>query len=390
MLEKDKRIQDLLTQYVNQTISESDFKFLFEEIKKEEHKELLHEFMKQYENVPLNIEADDVDWSYMYDHILAESKPKKSSWIGGWQKLTIAASLILAGYIGYQFYKDKKLPSPTETVIVNDASPGGEKAILRLSDGSQIILNDAKKGELTKQGNANISKNDDDLIAYASNNNPVQQVYTNVLSTPRGGQYRLMLPDQTMVWLNAESSITFPTAFIGKERRVKITGEVYFEVSKNKEKPFIVESNQANVEVLGTHFNFNTYPNEEQQSVTLLEGSIKLTHGKESTFVSPGQRASFNLESDLIKLKQVDIDNVVDWKNGLFIFEDASVKEVMRQVERWYDVKTVYVGRVPNVKLNGVISRDNNLSKLIKLLEKAGNISFDIQHKTVTVKQLNK
>ena len=393
MLEKQQRIQDLLAQYLNKTITEADFKELFEMISEEENKEILDDFMKQSEKSALpDAEAHHVDWSYMYHNIIAKGKPENrfSRIIRYGQILTIAASLIIVCYIGYQFYLQKSIVPPTVAMVKQDVHPGGNQAILKLSDGAQIVLNDVQNGELAVQGSANINKSDKDFLVYTATNAANEQlVYTNVLTTPRGGQYRLMLPDQTLVWLNAESSITFPTAFIGKERRVKITGEVYFEVSKNKNKPFIVESSQANVEVLGTHFNFNAYPDEEQ-AVTLLEGSIKLVHGKNSKLILPGQQVIYSAYSDSFILNNVDIDNVVDWKNGLFIFEDASLKQVMRQIGRWYDVDVKYAGKTPNVKFNGVISRNNNLSKIIKLLQTAGNISFDIQAKTIIVKQLNK
>jgi transmembrane sensor len=393
MSEKNQQIQDLLAQYIDKTISKEDFNLLFEYILKEENKALLDDFMKNSEKTAFpDAEAHQVDWPYMYNHIVADQKNKTNfSWMIRYgQKLTIAAALILIVYIGYQHYNHKRTIPSIQVSAKHDVAPGSDKAILKLADGSEIVLNDSKTGELAIQGAANINKNDKDFIAYtATNATNDKKVYTNVLTTPRGGQYRLMLPDQTLVWLNAESSITFPTAFIGKERKVKITGEVYFEVSKNKNKPFIVESDLAEVEVLGTHFNFNAYPNEGHGAVTLLEGAIRLVRGKSSKLITPGQQATFNANADFISIKNVDIDNVVDWKNGLFIFEDSSIKEVMRQVERWYDVKVNYAGKIPNVKFNGVISRDNPLSKLIKLLQVAGNVSFDIQPKTITIKQTN-
>lgn len=393
MLEKKQRLQYLLTQYVDQNISEKELKELFNEIAKEENKSLLYDFMKMTEKSTLqDAEAHRVDWDHIYKTIIDDDKAtSRFSGIAVLvQRITIAAAVIAIVFIGYRFTFEKKQFASSEMKVSHDVSPGSEKAILKLSDGSSIVLNDAGNGILAKEGAVNISKTADDVIDYTANTaSGDSRVYTNVLHTPRGGQYRLILPDKTLVWLNAESSITFPTAFTGRNREVQVTGEVYFEVSPDKNKPFIVSSRQDQIEVLGTHFNVNAYPDEDQTAVTLLEGSIRLNHGKNFKLIAPGQQATFHNEEESIKLTNVDTDNVVDWKNGLFIFENAPVKEVMRQIERWYDVEVRYAGKIPNVKFNGVINRSHNLSKLIKLLQTAGNISFEINNRTVTVKQLN-
>lgn len=393
MPENNDRINDLLDQYVNKTISEEDFSELFNYISKDDYKQLLDDYMKKSDKVSLpDADVHHVDWNHMYQNIVANKKERSKTAIiiSLAKKLTIAASLAIVGYLGYNIYNKQMAPQPAVQIAKTDLLPGGDKAILKLADGSEIVLNDAQNGTLTQQGASNINKSDEGFIEYAVNDEEEQKVYTNTLSTPRGGQYRLMLPDKSLVWLNAESSITFPTAFVGNQRKVTVTGEVYFEVSKDKTKPFIVESGQANVEVLGTHFNVNLYPNEESAAVTLLEGSIKLNHNNASKILVPGQQAVFDANSSRILLKNVDVDNVVDWKNGLFIFEDASIKDVMRQVERWYDVDVKYVGKTPSIKFNGVVSRNNNVSKLLKLLQAAGNVAFNINNKTIEVKQINK
>ncbi|KQN38538.1 DUF4974 domain-containing protein [Pedobacter sp. MC2016-05] len=393
MPENNDRINDLLDQYVNKTITEEDFAELFNYISKEEYKPLLDDYMKKLDKVTSpDADVHHVDWNYMYQNIVVDKKERSKTAIiiSLAKKLTIAASLVIVGYLGYHIYNKQKVPQPTVQIVKKDLLPGGDKAILKLADGSEIILNDAQKGTLTRQGASNINKSDEGFIEYAVNDKGEQNVYTNTLSTPRGGQYRLMLPDKSLVWLNAESSITFPTAFVGSQRKVMVTGEVYFEVSKDRTKPFVVESEQANVAVLGTHFNVNLYPNEENAAVTLLEGSIKLNHNNVSKILVPGQQAVFDANSSRILLRNVDVDNVVDWKNGLFIFEDASIKDVMRQVERWYNVEVKYVGKTPSIKFNGVVSRNNNVSKLLKLLQAAGNVEFNINNKTIEVKPISK
>ena len=391
MSEHHNRINELLEQYVNKTISEPDFAELFDYISKEENKYVLGDFMKKAENTSLpDADVQDIDWNHMYTNIVADKNhtSKFSLILNIGKTITIAASLFMITYIGYKFFDTQSASHPIAKIAKQDLLPGSNKAILKLADGSEIILNDALNGILTRQGKSNVSKNDDGFIEYNElNAEGEKKVYVNTLSTPRGGQYRLMLPDKSLVWLNAQSSITFPSAFIGKERKVSVTGEVYFEVSKDKTRPFIVETGDADVEVLGTQFNVNIYPDEENAAVTLLEGSIKLSHNNTSKILIPGQQAIFNKNANNIQLKNVEVDNFVDWKNGLFIFEDASVPEVMRQIERWYDVDVKYVGKTPDIKFNGVVSRNNNVSKLLKLLQTAGNIEFNINNKTIEVKK---
>ena len=391
---ENNRINDLLEQYINKTISETDFIELFDYIRKDEHKQIFDDFMKKADKISLpDADVHHIDWEHMYGNIVANKKERTRFGliISIGKKLTIAASLLITGYLGYAYFHNQPVNhQPVEEIAKNDLLPGSNKAILKLADGSEIILNDAHKGILTNQGQSSINKSDEGFVEYSTTNPKNEQaVYVNTLSTPRGGQYRLMLPDKSLVWLNAESSITFPSAFFGKQRKVSVTGEAYFEVSKDKAKPFIVETDGANIEVLGTHFNVNVYPNEKNAAVTLLEGAIKLSHNYNSKILLPGQQAIFNETTNNIQLKNVDTDNVVDWKNGLFIFEDASIAEVMRQVERWYDVDVKYVGKTPDIKFNGVVSRSNNVSKLLKQLQAAANIGFNIHNKTIEVKPLN-
>ncbi|QPH40501.1 FecR family protein [Pedobacter endophyticus] len=394
MPENNDRINLLLEQYINKTISESDFNELFDYISKDENRHIFDDFMKKVDKISLpDADVHHIDWQQMYDNIVAGKKEKSrfAILVTIGKTITIAASLIMTMYLGYKFFNKQPVDYAVQTTAKQDLVPGSNKAILKLADGSEIILNNAQNGVLTQQGHSKVSKSNDGLIEYNEQTaNGEETVYVNTLSTPRGGQYKLMLPDKSLVWLNAQSSITFPSAFTGKQRKVSVTGEAYFEVTKDKTKPFMVETGSSSVEVLGTHFNVNVYPNEENAAITLLEGSIKLNHNNSSKLLLPGQQAIYNAHSSGIELKRVDLDNVVDWKNGLFIFEDASVAEVMRQIERWYNVDVKYIGKTPDIKFNGVISRNNNVSKLLKLLQAAGNIDFKINEKTIEVKQINK
>ncbi|MGI8637223.1 MAG: FecR family protein [Segetibacter sp.] len=265
----------------------------------------------------------------------------------------------------------------------NDIPPGSDKAILQLADGSTIVLDDANDGALAQQGNSKVIKLNGKLNYNALPGS--NEVVYNSISTPRGGKFQIELPDGTQVWLNATSSLRFPTAFVEKNRRVEITGEAYFEVAKDKSKPFIVSVNGAEVEVLGTHFNVMAYKDEAVVKTTLLEGAIKFVKGTASNTLKPGQQAQV-LNSGQVKVVDgVNLDEVVAWKNGLFNFQGEDIGTVIRLLARWYDVDVIYNERVDDL-FYAKIPRSTNLSAVLKLLELTGKVHFEIDGRKITVK----
>jgi len=305
---------------------------------------------------------------------------------------SIAASILLIAGISVFFHLKKEKTKPLSAHnqkkhLINDVAPGGDKALLTLADGSKIVLNDAKNGVLANQGLTTLNKAKNNQLIYEADAKSVKNapVVYNTISTPKGGQFQIVLSDGSRVWLNAASSITFPTVFSTAERRVTITGEVYFEVAKNKQLPFRVVAVKQTVEVLGTHFNINAYPDESAIKTTLIEGSVKVSSGGQSAILQPDQQANIAIDgSDLISIKTVDPDNVLAWKNGNFEFEKEDLTAIMRQVARWYDVNVKYDGRVPQKSFTGSISRSVNLSELLKMLKYTG-INFRINGQTVVV-----
>ena len=324
----------------------------------------------------------------IHNKIRSEPKPERRRVIS-FRRIAVAASilgiLVLSGFLLFNrvgensFVKGKV----NNKRFKNDVSPGGNKAILTLADGSTIVLDEAQNGELAQQGNSKIIKLDGKLSYDPVNKNPKEVVY-NTISTPNGGQYQLELADGSLVWLNATSSIRFPTTFIGKERRIEITGEAYFEIAKNREMPFIVAVNGAEVQVLGTHFNINAYNDEDNVRTTLLEGSVKFVSGDNSNILKPGQQfqlaknGAFNVAND------VNVDEVVAWKNGLFAFENATIEKVMRQFSRWYDVEIEYRGKTDDLFI-AEMRRNIKLSDALKALELTGKVKFDIEGKKIIV-----
>lgn len=306
---------------------------------------------------------------------------------------SIAASLILITTVFIIYQKNKPIDKPHIIVKKPDLHPGGNKALLTLSNGKQIVLDSSGTKKL-QVGYLEIS-NDNGRLIYppSSGGGNGAEVY-NTLSTQKGGQYKLTLPDGSLVWLNASSSITYPIAFTSLERKVQVTGEVYFEVTKDKAKPFKVSftaqndthSQNSEVEVMGTKFNINSYKEDAQSKVTLLEGSVKVSQltSHDSRFLTPGQQAIFS-ENKITTSINANADEAIAWKNGWFEFQNEPIENIMTQVSRWYNVEVKYEGKV-NYHFNATIERNLPASNLLYLLEQTGNVHFVIKDKTITVK----
>ena len=319
----------------------------------------------------------------------------KVGYLRPYYKWAAAIVLIISGITFFKYLNPstsrltKNIEKPH---LINDFAPGGNQATLTLGNGSTLVLNKEKNGTLTRQGKTLVSKKSNGLLVYQSNtnskNNAVAEVSFNTLTTPRGGQIEVVLPDGSKVWLNAASSLKYPTAFTGRERNVELKGEAYFEVAKNKNSPFLVKCSNQLVQVLGTHFNINNYADEPQTKTTLLEGSVKATAGKESVLLIPGQQAVLTNtgQSGKIKvIKAIDIDEVMAWKNGNFQFNNTGVKSVLRQISRWYDVDVEYSGNIPDDHFKGTFSRNVNASNVLKVLQVSG-INFKIEGRKIIVK----
>jgi transmembrane sensor len=279
------------------------------------------------------------------------------------RRIMAAAAVVLltVGLVRlWRFYRSDH----TDTIHIVVVAPGGNRAVLTLAGGQKIILDSAAAGILAEQGNTHVQKMRDGLLAYEAGAAPATPLY-NTLATPRGGQYQLTLPDGTKVWLNAASSLTYPTAFTGGSRTVQMTGEAYFEVVHDKTRPFIVKAGGQTIRDLGTHFNVNAYTDEPAQVTTLLEGEV--TVGDHA--LRPGEKASVDAAGD-IRVEQGDPDQAVAWKNGLFDFTDAGLQVVMRQLSRWYNVEVTYEGNIPPRQFTGMIGRSLTLNQVLTGLAK--------------------
>lgn len=303
-----------------------------------------------------------------------------------------AVAVLLIG-VGIYFLLIKTAPADTdkplaETTppVMQDLAPGTDKAVLQLSDGTSIVLEDANNGLLSKQGNADISK-EGGILNYHLTDAIATTSGTNTLKIPRGGKWTLGLSDGSRVTLNSESSITYPVSFVGNTREVTITGEAYFEVAKDAKRPFAVTAKGMRVEVLGTHFNVNTYGDQDMVQTTLLEGSVRASLDGQEMLLKPGQQSVINSAGKLQMNTGVDVDKIMAWKNNDFDFQNDDIKTIMNQLARWYDVEVVYEGRIPTVRLTAQISKNKNVSAVFKALEdgSSGGAHFKVDGKKIIV-----
>ncbi|UYQ91019.1 FecR family protein [Chitinophaga horti] len=303
-------------------------------------------------------------------------------------RLAIAAAVVsIAAVAAWWMFRPAQPATTVQTApFIQDVQPGGNKATLTLADGSVISLDEAQNGNIGTQGNVKVVKLDSGRLAYQSQGAGGEMVY-NTLNTPRGGQFRITLPDGSNVWLNAASSLRFPASFEGAERLVELKGEAYFEVTENVKQPFKVKLNDLTVTVLGTSFNVMAYDDEGLTSTTLIEGAVRLENGHTEVKLNAMEEGRLVKGAQSISVTKADLTKTLAWKNGLFYFEKADINQIFRQLSRWYDVEPVYEGGRPQRRFVGMISRNTTLAGVLKILETAEpNVKFRIEGKKVFIK----
>ncbi|MCX2584449.1 FecR family protein [Pedobacter sp. MR22-3] len=342
----------------------------------------------EQKNVPqLSIEERQSDLDNIWKKLPVNSAKVRR--FGTWYRIATAAAILLA-IISVGIYLSN-YQEVKQNEVINEisriAKPGGNKAILILGNGQQVVLTDAQNGQVAKQGSATINKTADGKVLYnirpAADNSIEEQ---NKIITPAGGTYELILSDGTKVTLDAHSSLRYPVVFKGTNRKVELTGQAYFEVAHNQAKPFKVISRGQTVMVLGTHFNINAYNNEGSTTTTLLEGSVKVSNVGNNISLKPGQRSIVKGSGDTlpISVSNADIETTMAWKNGIFRFKRADLQTVMRQFARWYDVEVAYEGDVPDVAITGKVQRAADASQVLTILNKLG-IKFKAEGRKITI-----
>lgn len=325
----------------------------------------------------------------IYAAVLQNRLPRRLQLWAQPMRIAAAAMVILALGSGIFFLVRNRAATTNQTAYMPDVKAGGHKAILTLSSGKQLVLNDTEVGDIVVDQGVKIKKSNNGRIEYDLRELAVAGAGDkfNTITTPRGGEYQVILPDGSKVWLNAASSLKFPVAFNGGQRNVELTGEAYFEVAKDKTKPFHVKTANQTIEVLGTHFDIDAYDDEQATTTTLLEGSVKVNNGRASLLLAPGQQSlSFANKSAALRLNiNADVEEAVAWKEGLFTFNQTDIPTFMRQISRWYNVDIVYENKIPTDSFSGTLSRSVNLSKVLTLLKFTG-MNYKIEGRKLIIK----
>ena len=380
-MENNDYFKELLLRYARGNISDQEKEALFASLNEQANEDLWKDRIRELSFTgKAGDELHTVDWEPVIRSILS-SAPAEAPVAGRqvrllkqWRNVAAAAGIILLAGAAYYIYSgapEKPVAQSAAAEPVKDIAPGKDGAILTLSDGSAIVLDNLESGLVSTQGNAQLIISNGQL-AYKQTGTASDETLYNTITTPRGRQYRLQLPDGTEVWLNAASSIRYPTAFAGGERKVNISGEAYFEVAKRPDMPFkVIAGGSSEIEALGTHFNVNAYTDETSLNTTLLEGLIKVSAVNDKpVLVKPGQQAQIGPHTGKVRIVEgANTDNIMAWKNGAFSFEDASLKDVLRQIARWYDVEIDYQGNISDKIIRGKMGRDLSLLQMIAVLK---------------------
>ena len=387
--------KELLAGYYSGTLTDRERIELSAMLHDPQHSEELKQlFTEDLADPDFQSVADTESLELVYQQIQLQKQAMPVRRIFPYRRVAAAAAVILLMATGtyFLFFYPSQKPGivRTQDVLKNDIeAPAFTKAVLKLMDGKEIVLDTATNSQLAVQENAAIVKTGDGQLIYKINHSSQADgsVHMNTLAVPRGSRpVQLTLTDGTTVWLNAASSITYPVVFSGSERKVQMSGEAYYEVAKDPARKFYVSASGLETEVLGTHFNVNAYEDEEQKKVTLLEGAIKVSKNGQLVALKPGQQARLtgNLPDRQagnipITINSIDAEEAVAWKDGYFDFRGIDIKSVMRQLTRWYNVEVEYNGKITDNHFSGIINRDNNISQVLKMLQSTGGVVFKIE-----------
>jgi len=378
-----EKFRELIQKYKDDALSEAEAAALQTALAEGLHRDVLEEDLRTVfgssDKHPSWTETKEEEVWEKIKNVTAPDRPKASL---HWLRWTAAAVLLLITASVYLLYSRKEKPLSVVATPARPIPPGSTKALLVLANGQRVLLDDVKKGTVTTQGGTTIMKVDSGLLAWHSTTGTSELLYNTVI-TPRGGQYQLILPDGTKVWLNAATTLRFPISFGGDQRRVELTGEAYFEVKHIPGKPFRVQTGQRVVEDIGTSFNINAYPDEPAARVTLIEGAAVVV-GKKRLPLHPGQQAHWQAEEAETLSDDVDTEEVLAWKNGQISFMNPDFSCIMRQISRWYNVDVRYEGRIPKARFFGIVNRNVNLPTVLEFFEH-NNIHFRQEGRTLIV-----
>ncbi|WP_160717344.1 FecR domain-containing protein [Chitinophaga solisilvae] len=375
------RLEELFQRYLDQTISPEELTALQAVMAGNYNREIIDRLLERaFSNGSYIAQGTDHAPEEVYREILERiqsASAKERRIIPRWYYAAAAILGILVAVAAWW-----QLRPVRESAIV----PGGPHARLTLADGRVITLDTAREGTLVRMGNVRIIKSGNGALSYqltAGSTIPAQE---NILTTPAGGEYRLVLPDGSKVWLNAASELRYPPAFHGNARSVQLRGEAYFEVTANEQQPFEVVSGDMRVQALGTAFNVNAYTDEKVMRATLLNGAVNISRQRGMQRLQPGQEAVCSMEQPGILIQEADTGAVIAWKNGSFVFDDMPLEAVARQLSRWYDVEVEMEDRIKQTLVSGVISRSSPLPKVLTILGMTGKLNYTVTGRKIIIK----
>ncbi len=400
------RLEYLIERFIMHQCDDAEMAELMEILSKKENESLVKQVMDKYmeligDKTQLPKNTASIMLYKIFNEGNGDSIVPRGKKINYRRWLSVAAAVILLITVGAIFILPKSGHKESQVIVADKTKsvikPGGNKALLTLADGSVVELDGMADGTFQQQG-VNIVKKEDGVLQYDAGSYGTKSTGINAfntLSTPRGGQYQVTLPDGSKVWLNAESSLKFPVVFNKVERDVELSGEAYFEVKqiwvkdKSGKRPFrvlvnLADGKQVRVNVLGTHFNINAYHNEKEMRATLVEGAVKVENGINNVSLKPGQQAKLQPDGAMRINRHADIEEVIAWKNGLFYFDNVDIRTIMRQIGRWYDVDIIYEHEIAPRHFVGKIRRSAELSEVLEIL-RLSDIDFKVEGKTITV-----
>lgn len=381
------RLAELCNKYLSKDITEEQRLEFLAYVQNPAYTEFIEELISDNYEHPevLNSLSTDAG-DRIFRTIVGKPKTTTPKLVRLWPRIAVAVAMVTVIFGGFMlYYPGLNQKHSNALVYKNDIAPGKSGATLTLSNGRKIKLNDAQNGRLAKEAGVIITKSENGEVVYEVKGDSGDLGKLNTLSTTNGETYKLRLPDGSYVWLNSASSLTYSSRLIENGKRsVKLQGEGYFEIAKDKSHPFVVTTDKQQVEVLGTHFNINSYPNEAIVATTLIEGSVSVVSGHLRQIIKPGEQAVNNGNS--IKVNEVSPENVIDWKNGDFNLDELDFRVAMRKIARWYNIDVVYDASVPqNIKSGGWISRNRTLSAVLTHIESSGQLRFKVEGRKVYV-----